>query len=165
MSNIRKGLCLISLLIPFSLAFAAPDNWAWYGDSPTEILGSVVWEANKNNQFQETALDGINNHDGGYQEEFQISNTLDYLRMHVATYLQWLVYVWLTVAVILLIYNGFLMVTNTLTKAWDMTKVKKNIQYIAIGVIILTSFYAIIRLIIGLINSIFGTNSSGDTGF
>lgn len=165
MSKILKKILILTLLSPLSLTFAASDNWAGYWDSPTEILDTVVGEANKNDQFQETALDGINSDQWGYQEEYQISNTLDYLRMHVATYLQWLVYMGLTIAVMLLIYNGFLMVTNTVTKAWDMTKVKKNIQYIAIGVIILTSFYAIIRLIIGLINSVFGTNGSWDTGF
>ncbi len=165
MNTRRKKIAIFLLLAPLSLTFAASDNWGWYGNSPTEVLDSVVWEANKNIQFQETALDGVNSQEGAYQSEYKIANTLDYLRMHIATYLQWIVYIGLSFAVILLIYNGFLMVTNVVHKDGDFTKIKKNIMYIAIWVIILTSFYAIMKLVIGLINSVFGTTSSGDTWF
>jgi hypothetical protein len=58
-----------------------------------------------------------------------------------------------------------LMVTHVVHKSGDFSKIKKNIMYIVIWVIILTSFYAIIKLVVGLLNSVFGTNSSGDTGF
>lgn len=158
-------LTLIGAIIPLSFTFAETDSWWVYGDSPTAVFENIVGEANTNQQIQETAMDGINSDEWAYQQEYQISNTLDWIRMHMGTYLQWIVYVGLTIAVILLIYNGFMMVTHSITKSWDFAKLKKNLQYIAIGVIILTSFYAILRLVIGLINSVFGTNSSGDTGF
>ena len=158
-------ILLIGLFIPVGFSFAETDSWGKYGASPVAVFDSVIWEANNSQQFQETAFDGINSDEGAYQQEYQISNTLDWLRMHMGTYLQWIVYVGLTIAVILLIYNGFMMVTHSITKSGDFSKLKKNIQYIAIGVIILTSFYAILRLVIGLINSVFGTNNSGDTWF
>jgi hypothetical protein len=48
------------------------------------------------------------------------------------------VYIGLSIAVILLIYNGFLMVTNAVHKEGETAKIKKNIINIVIGVIILT---------------------------
>lgn len=161
----RKKICILSLFAPISFGFAQVDTWWWYGTTPTEVLDSVVGKANTEMQFQETALDGISNDQGAYQSEFQVANTLDWLRMNIAPYLQWLVYIGMSLAVILLIYNGFLMVTHSIHNEGDFTKVKKKIMYIAIGIIILTSFYAIIKLVVGLINSVFGTNSGWDTGF
>jgi hypothetical protein len=69
-----------------------------------------------------------------------------------------MVYIGLVVAVILIIYNGFLMVTNGLHKEWDMAKVKKNLMNITIGILLLTWFYAIIKIVVWLINSVFGTS-------
>jgi len=162
--NTRRKKILISLLFaPVCLTFAASDNWGGYGSNPVEVLDSVVSEANNTDQIQETSLDRINNQEWAYVW-FQISNTLDWLRLHIATYLQWIVYIGLSLAVILLIYNGFLMVTHVVHKEGDFSKIKKNIMNIFIWVIILTSFYAIIKLVIGVLNSVFGVDSTGATG-
>ena len=62
-----------------------------------------------------------------------------YLKNNIHPYIQWLVYAGLALATILLIYNGFLMVTNVVNGGeGDISKVKKNIMYIGIGVIVLT---------------------------
>ncbi|MBU1757710.1 hypothetical protein KKG31_00740 [Patescibacteria group bacterium] len=63
---------------------------------------------------------------------------MDYLRKNIGPYLQWAVYIGLTMAVILIIYNGLLMVTNSLHKEGDMEKVKKRLINIVIGVLLLT---------------------------
>jgi hypothetical protein len=63
---------------------------------------------------------------------------LDWFRQNINPYLQWTVYIGLSIAVILLIYNGLLMVTNAIHKEGETAKVKKNIMNIVIGVIILT---------------------------
>jgi hypothetical protein len=57
------------------------------------------------------------------------------------------------------------MVTHSVTKEGDFAKIKTRIGYIAIGIILLTGFYAIIKLIVGIINSVFWTGPSGSTGF
>ena len=132
MQKRRKKIVIALLFAPICLTFASSSNWGGYGTSPTEVLDSVVGEANKTDQIQETALDGINSDQGSYQSEYKISNTLEYLRLHIATYLQWIVYIGLSLAVILLIYNGFLMVTHVVHKSGDFSKVKKNIMYIVI---------------------------------
>lgn len=155
--------CLISL-VNLSVFAEQQSRW-WYGNDPLEVLDRVVGEANKDVQFQETALDNITDKEGSFQAQYKISNTLDYLRINIAPYLQWAVYIWLVVAVILIVYNGFLMVTHTINKEGDFGKVKARIWYIAVGVLLLTWFYAIIKLVVGLINSIFWSGPSGDTGF
>lgn len=163
MNTRLKKIVLSLLFAPVCLTFAASDNWGGYGSNPVEVLDSVVGEANDVDQIQETSLDRINNQEWAYVW-FQISNTLDWLRLHIATYLQWIVYIGLSLAVILLIYNGFLMVTHVVHKEGDFSKIKKNIMNIFIWVIILTSFYAIIKLVIGILNSVFGVDSTGATG-
>lgn len=145
---------------------SAEETSRWlYGNSPTEVLDRVVWEANKKVEIQETALDNIDDTQWWYQGQYKISNTLDYLRMNIAPYLQWMVYIWLVVAVILVVYNWFLMVTHTINKSWDFGKIKKNLWYITIWVLLLTGFYAIIKILVWLINSVFWTSGSWDTGF
>ena len=141
------------------------DMRGWYGSSPQEILDRVAGEANKNIAVQETALDWATDTMWGYPRQYKISNTLEYLRINIAPYIQWVVYIWLVVAVILVMYNWFLMVTHSIHSQWDFTKIQGKLKYIAIGIILLTGFYAIIKLVVGLINSIFGTNGSSDTGF
>ncbi len=158
---------ILWLLACFSQVTVFAQEWSrWsYGRSPTEILETVVWEANKNGQIQETALDNITDKEWSFQAQYKIANTLDYLRVNIAPYLQWIVYIGMVAAVILIIYNGFLMVTHTVNSEWDFSKTKKRLWYIFIGILLLTGFYAIIKLVVGLINSVFGTGPSGDTGF
>lgn len=129
-----------------------------------EVLDNVVAEANKDYEIQETALNDANDQQWGYQSQYKIANTLDYLRNNIAPYLQWAVYIGLVVSVILIIYNGLLMVTNALHKEGDIAKVKKRLVNIAIGVLLLTGFYAIIKIVVGLINSVFWT-AGGSSGF
>jgi hypothetical protein len=57
---------------------------------------------------------------------------LDWLRQNINPYIQRAVYLGLSIAVILLIYNGFLMVTNAVHKEGEAAKIKKNIINIVI---------------------------------
>ncbi len=156
----------IALISLFSFSAFAQEGSRWkYWSDPLTILDTVVWEANSSSRIQDTALDNISDTEGSFQSNYKISNTLDYLRINMAPYIQWAVYIGLVMAVILLIYNGFLMVTNTIHKTWDFQKIKTRIWYIVIWVLLLTGFYAIIKLVVWLINSIFGSWPSGATGF
>lgn len=140
-----------------NVSFAQRDSRWLYGGEPMEVLDNVVSQANNDSSIQETVLNTASDQQWSYQRQYKISNTLDYLRTNIAPYLQWIVYIGLVAAVILIIYNGFLMVTNGIHKEWDMSKVKKNLINITIGVLLLTWFYAIIKIVVGLINSVFGT--------
>jgi len=155
-------LLWVGLLTSFS--FAQVDTWWKYGRDPTAILDTVVNNANEDYQIQETALDGVTNDQWWYANEYKIANTLSYFTNNIQPYIQRAVYVWLTCAVILLIYNGLLMVTNSIHKEWDSEKVKKNVINIAIWIIVLTWFYAIIKLMVAIINMVFGSNG-WESGF
>ncbi|MFA7298131.1 MAG: hypothetical protein WC010_00590 [Candidatus Absconditabacterales bacterium] len=146
------------------LSFAQTDTRGQYGNDPISILDNVVRDANEDVRVQQTSLDNATDKEGAYASQYKITNTLDWLRNNINPYLQWAVYIGLSIAVILLIYNGFLMVTNAVHKEGETAKIKKNIINIVIGVIILTGFYFIIKLATSIINSIFG-GYGGDTGF
>lgn len=165
MKKIFAIIFLCSICLFNSFVFADSQNRWWYWDSPLDVLDNVVWKANAKNKIQETALDDITDKEWSFQVQYKISNTLDYLRVNIAPYLQWAVYIWLVVAVILIVYNWFLMVTHTINKVWDFEKVKKRVWYIIIWVLLLTWFYSIIKLVVWLINSIFWTGPGWDTGF
>lgn len=156
------GLFFVFLLPVFVSAQA--DSRGKYGTDPIQILDNVVSEANEDYKIQQTALDKATDKQGAYPSQYKIANTLDRLRNNINPYLQWAVYIGLAGAVILLIYNGFLMVTNGIHKQGDAAKIKKNIMNILIGVVILTGFYFIIKLMVALINAIFGWYG-GDTWF
>ena len=155
---------LLWAILLTNFSFAQVDTWWKYGKDPTTILDTVVSKANQDYEIQETALDGITSEQWWYAKEYKIANTLEYFKNNIQPYIQWAVYVWLTCAVILLIYNGFLMVTGSIHKEWDSGKIKKNITNIAIWVIVLTWFYTIIKLMVAVINMIFGSNG-WESGF
>lgn len=155
-------ILFLSVVPVFS--FAQNENRWKYGENPIQILDNVVSEANDEYKIQQTALDSATDKQWTYASTYKIANTLDWLRNNINPYLQWAVYIGLSIAVILLIYNGFLMVTNSIHKEGETAKIKKNIINIAIGVIVLTWFYFIIKLAVSLINSIFWWYG-GNTGF
>jgi hypothetical protein len=155
-SSMKKSLIFILMwlyLLPMSL-FAASSWWKYWTD-PIQILDTVVAEANEDYKIQQTALDNATDKQWWYSSQYKIANTLDWFRQNINPYLQRAVYIWLSAAVILLIYNGLLMVTNAAHKEGETTKVKKNIINIVIWVVILTGFYFIIKLTVSIINSIF----------
>jgi len=152
------ALLWVILLANFS--FAQVDSRWEYGSNPSKILDKVVDKADQDYEIQETALEGVTDKQWPYAKEYKIANTLDYFKNNIQPYIQRAVYVWLTAAVVLLIYNWFLMVTGSLHSEWDTAKVKKNITNIAIWVIVLTWFYVIIKLMVAIINMIFGNNPS-----
>ena len=163
MKKIILAITTLCFCLPF-FSFAQSETRWDYGDDPIKILDNVVSEANEEYKIQQTSLDSATDKQWAYASQYKIANTLDRFRNNINPYLQWAVYLGLSVAVILLIYNGFLMVTNAAHKEGDMSKVKKNIINIIIGVIILTGFYFIIKLTVSVINAIFWWYG-GDTGF
>jgi hypothetical protein len=63
-------------------------------------------------------------------------------------------YLWLSFSVLWIIYNGFLMVTNSLHDNGDSEKVKERIMNLSIGVGLLTGFYVIIQMLLAAITYI-----------
>lgn len=115
---VRKGL--LSALLVFSVSFialpTAQASWINEKTTPTEVLNYIVDGANKNSstRVQNTKFDQINNREasvGGTQ--FKITSTLAWIKANIRHYLQWVVFIGLIGATILLIRNGFRLVTNS----------------------------------------------------
>ena len=124
--------------------------------SPREMLDKVVYDANAIDQYQETAMDGVTSRDESCVNGWgRITNTLCWVKNHIHPYIQWIVYLGLTLSVILLIYNGFKMVTNVMHGEGDFWKIKTNILYIGLWIIILTGFYYLLDIVMAIINFLF----------
>lgn len=155
---------LFSLAI-FWISFAQHwKRWDYWTD-PMQIFNTFVDDASDewNYNIHETALDWVTNYQWRYDSSYKIANTLDYIRNNMDPYIQRAIYAGLVLAVVALIYLWFLLVTGWLHKEWDWSKIKSKVMYVVIGVLLLSGFYFIIKLMVALITSIFGwsTWSSG----
>ena len=108
--------------------------------SPKQLVESVHTIANKDFQIQQTKLDGIES-----RWKYKITSTLEYIRKNIFPYIQWIVFIGLSIGAIMLIWNGFKLVTQSVSGD-KVAEIKKDIQSVLIGVVILTSFLIIIRL-------------------
>jgi hypothetical protein len=144
--------------MPTLIAQNTPPNSRRRGktDTPLSMVDKLAWKVNVDG-IQDTALNDSNRLKWSYATEYRITNTLDDIRIQITPYIQWIMYIGLSLAVIAVIYNGFMMVTKVVWWDGDTDKVKKNLTNIAVGVVILTGFYAIIRLILGVIELIVST--------
>jgi hypothetical protein len=150
-------LVLFASVFTFPL-FAQEINWNAGKNSPVDLLNAFNDVTNAEHRIQETALDGVTSQSAGYSGniKFRITNTLEYLKNNIHPYIQWIVYLGLALATILLIYNGFLMVTNVVNGGQgELSKIKGNFINIGIGVIVLTGFYYLIDIITAIINFVF----------
>jgi len=149
-------LLIITFFCIFGISFAQHDSWWDRGSDPLTIFESIVDDANDDQyKIQETALDGISDQQWSYAKEFKITNTLDYVRKNLDPYLQRIVYAGMVLATIALIYIWFMLVTNSVHKQWERSKLKSSFMYVLVGVFLLSWFYFIIKLIVALIASIF----------
>lgn len=146
------------ILVP-SFSYAKESKWWKYGSDPINILWEVKDKANgdtSNYYIQDTALDWVNDRQWTYERKYKIANTLTYVKDNMHKYLQWLMYIWLALATILLILQGLLMVTNATHKQWEFSNVKKNITKIFLGVFFMTGFLAVIKLVLSLVTLLIG---------
>lgn len=151
MNSIRKLLFLVFLSICILWqSFWEEKSWSSFWNSPTSVLDKVAESVNKD-KIQDNAINDISNIQWQYASEYKIANTLDAIRLQINPYIQRIMYLWLSWAVILVIYNGLLMVTNSLHGAWEFWAVQKRLMNIWIGVWILSWFYIIIQFGLSLI--------------
>ena len=123
--------------------------------SPEEIASTIADRANEDEKIQDTKLNKINNKQWWYPKQYQLTNTAEWIRKNIQPYLQWSLYIGLIAATILLIWNGFRLVTNSTLWGGDIKTVKNNIKNILIGVLIMTGFLVIIKLTMAVINMFF----------
>lgn len=132
--------------------------WWWkYGSDPMRVLDSVASEANDEYKIQDTQLDDVSPLQWSYPSQYRLTNTLDALRKNIGPYLDRAFFIGLAIAVIMVIYNGFLLVTNTIHGEWERWETKKRLINVVMGVIVLTGVYAILKIILSLIGLIFAS--------
>ena len=157
-------LLVFTFLLSFFPIFAQSNSRGQYGNSADEVLNSIVNKANQQYDIQDSPLEKVNQRQWWYPIQYKIVNTLDSIRVNIAIYIQWIVFIGLALATIGLIYIGFLMVTNAVSNEWTIEKIKTRVIGIVVGVLLITGFYAVLRLLTSLITALFGT-PGGDSGF
>lgn len=129
---------------------SSSERWE-FGSSPLEILDNVTNKANPaNDRIQDTALDSVTHSEWSYPFTYRLANTFDSIRKRVAPYLDWMLYIGLSVAVILLIWQGMQLVVGK-----TFADIRKPTTNIVIGVVVLTWVYLIIRLMTSVMALIF----------
>lgn len=147
---IITSIVWITMILCSSVFADRKGRWS-IGSNPADVGDYIAWAVNED-RIQDNALNDISNIQWQYASQYRITNTLDAIRVQITPYIQWVMYLWLSIAVILIVYNGFLMVTNSVNGgAGDPSKIKSNMTNIVIGVILLCSFYIIIQVWLAVI--------------
>lgn len=124
--------------------------------NPVNILDHIKEESNahSSDRVQNTKLDRVQSkctEMKAGRNDFTITYTLCNIKENIKSYLQYIIYIWLTAATIILIRNGFQLVTAE--DKWKQIWVfKKNIMYIVIWVVLLVAFYYILDIFVSLVN-------------
>lgn len=148
--------CFALLFMPtFANDKAAPAT-SLSNDTPENFLNRIVQTSNSNFKSQKTQLDDVSAA-SSFSGKYKITSTLENISTQIEPYLQWITFIGMTAGVILLARNGFKLVTNSsgMVGGGDLKTVKGNIQNIVIGIVILTWFVVIIKIIVWLLNFFF----------
>lgn len=136
--------------------YEVSHNNSIFNQNPVRALDTFHDKANNSssNRVQRTDLDTISS--GPCKElsvdgRFTITRTLCNIKASVWDYLQYIMYIGLAAATILLIWNGFKLVTSS-DREKQMTTFKKNLIYIIIWVVLLVAFYFIIDVFVSFVN-------------
>ena len=143
-----------------------PHDWKnsrqFVEDNPVNLIDTIYGETNKNSseQVQNTDLDNINSSacsEVPAGSTYTISRTLCNLKKLSKDYIQYIMYIWLTIASILIIRNWFKVVTSS-DREKQISTFKKNLTYIVIWVVLLIWFYYIIDLFVSMVNLVLEKN-------
>ena len=128
----------------------ATRNWINTNWTPDDLVKSIHTIANKDFQIQQTKFDNI----AIGKTKYKITGTLDYIRRNIYPYIQWTIFIGLTMGAIMLIWNGLKLVTQSVSGD-KVAEIKKDIQSVLIGIVVLSSFLAIIKLTLAVLNIFF----------
>ena len=142
---------LVLLALPATAQYSKRGS---QGSNPIQILDNVAANANYQYRIQDTQLNDASAIKGKFGTAYRITNALDDLRSEINPYLQWMIFIGLSAATMLLVYNGFRLVISGMGDAKELGAVTTNVENILKGVFVLTGFYTIVRLISIIINMI-----------
>ena len=166
----KRILCLIIFLLSFSISFFSltyaqslpggdgPEKeTGWVFDNgPVKILEEIEYNANKykSKEVQDTKLNHVTSRacdELWVLSSFTLTRTLCYIKNNISSYLQYFMYIWLTVATIIIIRNWFLLVTSS-DREKQMWTFKKNMKYLVIWIILITCIYFILDVFVSIVN-------------
>ena len=128
--------CFALLFMPtFANDKAAPAT-SLSNDTPENFLNRIVQTSNSNFKSQKTQLDDVSAASSWASGKYKITSTLGNISTQIEPYLQWITFI-------------------GMVDGGDLKTVKGNIQNIVIGIVILTWFVVIIKIIVWLLNFFF----------
>lgn len=132
-----------------------PTEWH-FNQNPVKVLDTVKWNANKykSEEVQNSQWNSATSkwcRDIWVDSRFTFTRTLCYLKNNSWNYLQYVMFIWLTSATILIIRSWFKLVTSS-DRAKEISTFKKNLLYLVVWIVLLTWFYYLIDIFIGVIN-------------
>jgi len=120
-----------------------PWTWKCYWETtkPMNILDDLI--ENDDTPIVETKLDTVDRRDTQQftDNRMKFSWTLDSVRSNISIYLQWMVFIGLSMAVILIIYNWLMLMLSPLSPD-QAAKVKTRMIAITVWIIVVTWFEA-----------------------
>lgn len=134
-------IIILYIFLFFVSTFWYISYWANLGSSPDALLNEM-----KNEEVQKTPLDEVWGN--------SIESSLRWIKENSSWYISWLWFIWLSIALILVIYNGIYILAN-FSNEDKISKVKKRFVSLAIGIVVLTSWYLVIEFSVSVIWSIF----------
>ncbi len=118
---------------------------------PDEILKDIVDQ--DKSDIVKTKLDWVTNNQE-FNAENKISSTLESVRENISYYLQRVVFLALSGAVLLIIYNWLRLVLSPVS-AEEASAIKTRMIYIALWILLVTWFYFVLKILIAIYYQIF----------
>ncbi len=169
----ESSLCILILMKPFfarilvvslivcwsiwSMIFTLSDQtyaksrWS-YGSNPDEILKNVKEKSDPGGMTTTNLVQRPNLNSQAFGAANRVSNTLDQVRSILDPFVQRMVFIWLSFAVILIIRNAFWLSTSGITGDDNASKeIKTKIYNIIKWVIVITSWFYLIKLLLSAI--------------
>ncbi len=142
-----KKLIILSyaFILIFNFSFAQ-ESWGDFWTDPKWILEAVKDEWQSQWGIQDTELDET------YWDwvTWVLENVRD---QGLWPYINWAVFIWLSIAVILIIYNWILLIATSMNDS-TIGKVKNRLIYLVLWVVLLTWFYFVIAIITSVLQNI-----------
>jgi len=142
---------ILFVLLAFIFPVYQSEARDW-SENPVKIFGGVI--SDKTKEIFDTPLNDITSKwctDIGLDSRYTITRTLCYIKNNSWSYLQYILFIWLTLATIFIIWNGFMLVISP-DREKQLGMFKKNLKYIIIWIVILLWFYYFIDIYVWIIN-------------
>lgn len=153
-------LCIIYyvfiMLVSMQTVVLAQNQNRWqFGSDPNEILQKIKSKSDPTHMIETRLDDNLNTNSQAFGSTNRITNTLDQLRENLDPFVQWMVFIGLAFAVILIIWNAFGLSTSGVMGNDAVAKdIKGRIYNIIQWVVIITAAFFIIRLLLSAISYI-----------